>query len=299
MDNLVNRKALIALDGSEGAFEAVKYVTNFSPFRSSEIILFNVFNSIPETFWDFTKQPNVGARVRDVQIWELQNRRAIKDHMEEAKQVLIDAGFPENGIRVVIHERQEGIARDLLKEARNGYHAVVVGRKGASRLKDLVLGSVASRLLEKLAFAPLVVVGENLPSDRVLLAVDGSESSMEAVESLAALLNGSKMEITLLHVFRGDEETYSKMAQKKMSQVLAEAKDRLTRSGLEADRIDAQIVVGAASRAGTIIKKAREGGYGTIVVGRRGLSKIEEFFIGRVSNKVVQLARVGAVWVMS
>ena len=42
----------------------------------------------------------------------------------------------------------------------------------------------------------------------------------------------------------------------------------------------------------------REGGYGTIVVGRRGLSKVYEFFMGRVSDKVLHLAKDMAVWIV-
>ncbi len=33
-----------------------------------------------------------------------------------------------------------------------------------------------------------------------------------------------------------------------------------------------------------------------IIVGRRGLSGVREFFIGRVSNKVIRLARKNTVW---
>jgi hypothetical protein len=36
-----------------------------------------------------------------------------------------------------------------------------------------------------------------------------------------------------------------------------------------------------------------------IVVGRRGLSRVEEFFMGRVSDKVLQLAKEMAVWVVT
>jgi nucleotide-binding universal stress UspA family protein len=44
--------------------------------------------------------------------------------------------------------------------------------------------------------------------------------------------------------------------------------------------------------------KAREEGYGTIVVGRRGLSRVHEFCMGRVSNKLIQMGREQAVWVI-
>jgi len=35
------------------------------------------------------------------------------------------------------------------------------------------------------------------------------------------------------------------------------------------------------------------------MTGRRGLNKIAEFFMGRVSNKIVQMARFNAVWVIT
>ncbi|MEZ4548914.1 MAG: universal stress protein [Desulfobacterales bacterium] len=41
------------------------------------------------------------------------------------------------------------------------------------------------------------------------------------------------------------------------------------------------------SRAGAIIREATDNGFGAIVVGRRGISKVEEFFLGRVSTKVI------------
>jgi len=47
-----------------------------------------------------------------------------------------------------------------------------------------------------------------------------------------------------------------------------------------------------------IMKEARDGGYDTIVMGRRGLSGIKEFLMGSVSNKVVHAADGMAVIVV-
>jgi nucleotide-binding universal stress UspA family protein len=47
------------------------------------------------------------------------------------------------------------------------------------------------------------------------------------------------------------------------------------------------------------VEEARNSSCGTIVMGRRGLSRVEEFFMGRVSKKVLQLAKWNAVWVVS
>jgi nucleotide-binding universal stress UspA family protein len=84
-----------------------------------------------------------------------------------------------------------------------------------------------------------------------------------------------------------------------MKGVFQEAMHRFEKAGLNPDRVNTRIVTGSASRAKAIVVEAKNGGYGTIAVGRRGLSRVGEFFMGRVSNKVMQLAKEMAVWVVS
>jgi nucleotide-binding universal stress UspA family protein len=45
-------------------------------------------------------------------------------------------------------EQKKGIARDIIREARNGYDAVVTRRRGMTGLRSIVLGSVATKLVE-------------------------------------------------------------------------------------------------------------------------------------------------------
>jgi hypothetical protein len=47
------------------------------------------------------------------------------------------------------------------------------------------------------------------------------------------------------------------------------------------------------------VGEARMGDYRTIVVGRKGQSRLRQFFMGRVSKKVVYMARGLAVWVVN
>jgi nucleotide-binding universal stress UspA family protein len=202
-------------------------------------------------------------------------------------------------VTVKIHKREKGIARDIVREAKRGYCCVIVGRKGMSKLKDLVLGSVATKLVEKLSLIPLVVVGKQPKQGAVLLAMDGSEGAMRAVDHVGALLGRSDFEVTLLHVIRVGNNGYIKEAEKEIGKAFDEAKRRLTKSGFEQNQIATKIITGAPSRAGAIMEGAKEGGYGTIVVGRRGLSRAKEFFMGRVSNKVIHMAKQQAVWVVN
>ncbi|UCD80927.1 MAG: universal stress protein, partial [Desulfobacterales bacterium] len=58
------------------------------------------------------------------------------------------------------------------------------------------------------------------------------------------------------------------------------------------------LIVGVQSRAEAIVNEARKQNYGTIVMGRRGLSQVKSFFIGRVTNKVIYLVKDRSVWVV-
>ena len=71
----------------------------------------------------------------------------IKEATIKAKALLIDAGFKEADISVEIQTIGKGIARDIINEAKKGYDAVVLGRKGLSGLQEFFLGSVAQKVL--------------------------------------------------------------------------------------------------------------------------------------------------------
>jgi nucleotide-binding universal stress UspA family protein len=84
-----------------------------------------------------------------------------------------------------------------------------------------------------------------------------------------------------------------------MNRRFAEASKYLERSGIKPEHIKRLILTGVESRAGAIVDEARKRGCGTIVVGRRGISQVQDFAMGRVANKVIYLAKGLAVWVVN
>lgn len=293
------KKLLIALDGSDRAFETVRYVGHIPPFQNMEVTLFTVFSKIPENYWDLDRNPNVGQRIKDIRAWQTTGEMAIQKYMEEARLKLLDAGFSGDAVTVKIEERKEGVARDIIREAKRGYDAVAVGRKGMGKLKGLLLGSVATKLLEKVTFVPLLVVGRCQPPMKILIALDVSDTSVYTVDYVANTLSDCDCQVTLTHVIRGEEENTVAKAMTKIQPMLDMGKSHLTNCGFESTKINSKIITGALSRAGAIMKEAKEGGYCTIVVGRKGASRVRDFFIGRVSNKIVQLGAGKVVWVVS
>nr|NIR15706.1 universal stress protein [Desulfobacterales bacterium] len=50
------RKILLAVDGSDQALDAVRYVSQLFPPNRVEAVLFHVMSKIPESFWDIEKR---------------------------------------------------------------------------------------------------------------------------------------------------------------------------------------------------------------------------------------------------
>jgi nucleotide-binding universal stress UspA family protein len=177
-------------------------------------------------------------------------------------------------------------------------------------LKSVILGSVAVKLLQSLTFIPIIIVGQAPPVKKILFAVDTSPASMEAVEFTASLLGGHGYEACIFHAILGlgavdfeDPEvkrtdTCIEAFKLKVAEMFQDVKNRLLASGFEPEKISEKIVSGVYSRSSAIVEEAEDGGYGTIVVGRRGLSKVEAFFMGRVGHKVIYGGKKFTVWVV-
>ncbi|MDP3427335.1 MAG: universal stress protein, partial [Humidesulfovibrio sp.] len=78
------------------------------------------------------------------------------------------------------------------------------------------------------------------------------------------------------------------------------ARGRLVAAGIPDSAVFERTVLCSAepSIAQTILDVQQEGGFGTLVVGRRGLTNSEVFLFGSVSSKLVHNAKNCAVWVV-
>ena len=311
MANQAKKKILLIVDGSDRSLETVRYVGQQKAFRKMQVVLFNVFSGVPDSYWDLEKEPKSVKAVVHVRAWEAERKKEMQEFMEKAQQILSTSGFSKAAVTMKIHKRRKGIARDIIREARDGYSAVVLRRRGKSKLPEFLVGSVAVKLIDKLSFVPVLIAGRKPVGNNLLVAMDGSEGAMRAVDFVGMMLDGFDFKINLFHVIRGNRNTQSgfqnllfsqkdmENEEKAIINVFDEAKRRLISSGFKPDDIMSKITTDVDSRAGAIVQEAKQVRCETIVLGRRGLSKAQEFFIGRVSNKVVHLARDNAVWVVA
>ncbi|MBI5519486.1 MAG: universal stress protein [Desulfovibrio sp.] len=145
----------------------------------------------------------------------------------------------------------------------------------------------------------------------ILISVDASDNARRAVDYAAELLGRAPgVRVTLLYIERAPgrdrfdtEEAWlnqCKLEHDRVFDFLADARARLVAAGMPEEAVSERTVLCSAepSIAQTILDVQQEGGFGTLVVGRRGLTKSEEFLFGSVSTKLVHNAKNCAVWVV-
>ena len=70
----------------------------------------------------------------------------------------MEAGFPETNIEFKLETKKRGIARDILKEAEDGYSMVVIGRRGLSAIAEFFIGSVSQKVLNSAKHVAVLIV---------------------------------------------------------------------------------------------------------------------------------------------
>lgn len=312
-----NNKVLVAVDGSKQGFNTARYAARMLEGCGARIVLYHVRLNVAEAFYDIGINPAGRQQMAAIRAWEHEQRKAADVMIDKAREIMEKAGVARERISVKVEPRKIGVARDIIKESHNGYDAVVIGRKGHHLIKGLVLGSVANKLVSQLRHVTLWVVGGNPAPDRLLVGLDASEGAMRAVDHVVSTRNGRDLrQIYLMHVVRSwrtipsvptalvaqiEQEKVDAMvaeATEAIQPVFQEAKRRLENAGYKPNRIHSEVVSGAESRAMAMIQFARQNDIGTLIMGRRGLSRVEDFIMGRVGHKIVNTVRNRAVWIV-
>ncbi|MBW1894931.1 MAG: universal stress protein [Deltaproteobacteria bacterium] len=144
----------------------------------------------------------------------------------------------------------------------------------------------------------------------ILIAVDESENARRAVFYVGQLLGGLEgFKITILHVVPEPEEDYFPTSvekekwftqyEEKVDAMLKDYRQLLIKKGFAPEDVTIRSTVRyCPSMAKCILSERDETGYSTIVLGRQGLSRSEEFPFGSISSKIVKHARKCTVWVV-
>ena len=160
-------------------------------------------------------------------------------------------------------------------------------------------------------------------TDKILIAYDGSDNAQRSVAYVAAMIGpsgGRQVDVAAIERpadrdFFADDAAWKAECRRRnaaMRDALEQARAMLVAAGIPDDKVGTRFVESCRSplresrecSIGTsialeILRLADEGDYGTVVVGRRGVSKQEEFLFGSVSTKIIHAAKGLAVWVVA
>jgi len=309
--DIKERKFLIAVDGSSHSLNAVGYAAQYCAPAGIKVNLLHIIPPAPETLLDlgkeyFSKNIMLAHRIE----WKKNAEKTAQKFLNRALDILVADGVPKNKIAVILRECKVGIARDIIEESLRNYKVIVVGRGGISRPGESLIGSVSNKIVEKIQKIPVWVIGRETRKKGVLLAVDASESSRKAVNFVGTVAAASEAKITLFHVVRkfgylddptlhhGEIQGFWEEVRSDIPRMFRSYQLSLEKAGITALRISSETILDSPSRSGEIMRAAREGAYGTIVMGRRGLSRVRDFLMGRVTSKVLNQAKDFAVWIV-
>jgi nucleotide-binding universal stress UspA family protein len=153
-------------------------------------------------------------------------------------------------------------------------------------------------------------IQEGKAMKKILLAIDGSECAKKAVMYAGEQFSDMKnLKITLLHVLpylatslwddghilteeeRNERkkvvDRWTKNQQLKLEPMFTDAVGMLTKAGIKPEQIETRAITDSMDVADSILEEARNGGYQTLVLGRRGLSPAKRLLMGSVTAKII------------
>ena len=141
----------------------------------------------------------------------------------------------------------------------------------------------------------------------ILVSLNDSISSRAVVDYLAGMsLCPEDCDIQLLHFFRKASSSEELMGKKftedrpvRMFMVLEKAKEKLIQSGFLPERIEVELIQEEYDTiADGIIDQVNKRNSNLVIIGRKKMSKAEEFVMGDVSVKVIRALTSAAVLVV-
>ena len=274
-------KTLLAVDGSDNAYEAVHVMKYMA--RSEQLTLVHALN-VPRPAYPMM----VSEAAEELYTALEQSMREDGERLLNRVQSLLPlhAGPTTKHLRVgspteVILSMAEEQNTDL----------IVMGARGLGPIKERLLGSVSHRILTLAPCSTLIVNGPVKPVKQILLPLEGPSDAEAAVRFLRLKPFHEAVELTLMTVLPWTEPPWPSGAAsesaatemlEKQSEYIESIAERLRAIGYQAHGV---AVVGTP--ATMILQQATTLRSDLILMGTRGRQGITRFMLGSVSHAVL------------
>ena len=187
------KTVLVCSDGSDQALHAARAAAEIASRFDATLLLLNVFDdsvsSVPYMgVWQLGISPDVFNRYASQVQQEAEKRTGA---------VIKEAGVPFEPLREMGHPL------DIILSVadRKNVDLIVLGSRGLSPWKSLLLGSVSDGVLHNATCSVMIVHADRSAIRQILLPSDGSEGAQQATDAAVALTKAFHSEMTVLNVF--------------------------------------------------------------------------------------------------
>jgi nucleotide-binding universal stress UspA family protein len=305
------RKILIAIDGSMHSKGALAYVA--SVLSQSSEVQFTLINVQPFISRYLLEEARSDPKA-DAELRRIMDQQAIDSNelLERARDQFARMGIDPKFIKLVSQARRQGQAKDVIDCAhRHLYDAIVVGRRGLSRVQKVFMGSTSAKIVEHAASIPVWIVDGDVKARKILVPVDVSDTSLQLVDYIGMILRGQPdVHLTFYHVDETPVASHSmaegypmimagaiaKNEQRWQHNFWAATRENLEKAGIHSSQVEHLTVPRTGRIAKMIFKEVQSGDYDTVIMGRRGSGNA--FFFGSVSRYVIERLIDRAIWLI-
>lgn len=306
------KRVVVPVDASDVSFKTLDYLKLvFGLEHPLEVVLMYVLSGVPGSFLSMEQTGELRKKHKEMEKKAMQKGQEVLDR---AKKHALDLGFKDEMVSTDMRFKRETVYKEICRLAGSlKVDSVAVHRKGKSWIEAFYVGEISAELIESCQHHPVWILDGDITSNRVLVCLDHSPNSLRAVDHAAFMLAGTGNPITLFHSiwhagrFLTDDvlacapdfcEAWDTIEESEVEPMFAAAKGMLLEAGVSEDRIAIEVNKDSRDPASDIVKKVKKGDYGTVVMGRRGISRVKEFFAGSITKKVFKKAENLAIWVV-
>jgi nucleotide-binding universal stress UspA family protein len=309
----MEKKLLIAVDGSIYSANTLHYLERL--FANLDDIRFHLICVVTCHPSETAKEWFDELELLNMLSNEEQKRYgAAKRYLKKAIEQLGRNGISPEYITTEVKISTTNPAAEVLKIAREGFFdALVIGRRGVSKLEELILGSVSTSLLSKCHDVPIWIVDGQVDSRKFLVPVDGSHFTLQALDHLCFILQDNPYaEITLFHskaMFAQKQDLKTGYCNRFLQDGWCDEHKNdedlhfsaplqmLKNIGFPSDRVYQHVTRKGVHASRQIVRKALIDDFGTIVMGRRDKEMVKGVF-GSVTEKVLAMGVDTAIWIV-
>lgn len=296
------RTLLVPVDGSKHAAAAARYADGLARALGARVVLLHAFPESARALLERlgnTAEQAVVSRLSTDAFDRMRKDSATRAYANARSQLSQDA--------VAIDEELiDGDPAEAVAEyARSAdAPAIVMGRRGLGCVREFLVGSVSEGILQR-AECPVTVVSDDdvVAPQTYVVPVDGSEASLAAAAHAGTLSRATGVPVHLLHVFPNTpheipgvggsmaelagvgpfaDENFQELGRESAQRAFSSARKRIGESGVAITEVRR-----GGDAATAITAYSREVAPAEVVMGRRGLSRVERFLVGSVSRRVV------------